>query len=502
MFLETMLDLDHGVLMWANFPIFGDYNRRQNLNFDSEDLINLFLINDPQGKKKFAYLSVPGLVFTLEVQSGLSPSRALFVFGNVMYGVFGENVYSFDEMLNKTLLGTLETTVGYVSIDANNGGQIIFVDGQFGYIWNTLTTTWAKITDVNFPTAPIDAIFLDGFFCVLEGLTTEFSLSELNNGLVWPPDSFAQVQAYPGTNVGCGIVNRRIYFFKETSTEVWYNAGQSGAVPFRPDRNLLFNYGCLTPASIASDFGYLFWLARDESGIGSVMMTTGQTPVKISDPSIDELISSFTDPSDISCYIYKDDGHVFYVMNWTTDDTTLVVDVTMNNSWHKMQMIQHKPVLDVVYSANTRHLGNCHAFFNDKHYLGSYKAPILYQFSRDFPNNDGETMRRVRVCPPWFVEGYRMAQINLIQIDMAYGTNIDIGLEVDSQLYISISRDGGHTYGSDVGASMGKIGNTLARALYRNKGICRSLVVKISCYANVTGFALLGGAIDYEELDK
>ena len=48
-------DLSRGGDMWVNFPIFGGYDDRSDIAFNSEDLINLFLIGDPQGKKQFAF---------------------------------------------------------------------------------------------------------------------------------------------------------------------------------------------------------------------------------------------------------------------------------------------------------------------------------------------------------------------------------------------------------------------------------------------------------------
>lgn len=521
--------------MWTNFPMFGGFDDRSEIAFNSENLINLFLIGDPQGKKKFAFLGTPGLAQALTVQNGTAESRALYTYENSMYGVFGSDVYRFTPPLVKSKIGTLGTTQGFVSITANNNNQVIFTDSQAGYIYDVAANTFTQIpltgASAGFPAAPTNVAMLDSYFVVPDSQSRTFQISAINDGTKWDPLDEAQIQAYPGENVGVGVVNRRLYFFKTDSTEVWYNAGAAD-FPFRRDNNLLFNFGCLTAASIVSDFGYLFWLAKDRNGVGSVMMTTGQDPQKISDESIDNLLASFIEPTDMTAYIYKDLGHIFYVMNWTTDDTTLVYDVTMKN-WHQMQMHKTLEQQGVKYSGKVRHLGNCHAYFNDTHYLGSYKGPILYDFSRRFATNAGEQIRRIRVCPHFFDENYRMMQIRWLQVDMQMGIGLSGGSEGaekwitnngdfvvtqnddnivwgssnqgvgrDPQVYLRISRDGGNTYGNYHAASVGKIGNRRARAIFRRLGLCRDFVAEISFYDPVLPVAILGGSINYEVLNK
>lgn len=525
--------------MWTNFPMFGGFDDRSEIAFNSENLINLFMIGDPQGKKKFGFLGTPGLSAPVTVQDGTGVSRALYTYENSMYGVFGSDVYRFTQPLVKNQIGTLAgTTQGFVSISANNNanGQVIFNDTQDGYIYDTTTDTFTLIdrtvdASSGFPGRPTNVVFLDGYFVAPDGDSRTYQISALNDGTKWDPLDSAQIQAYPGENVGVGVVNRRLYFFKTDSTEVWYNTGAAD-FPFRRDNNLLFNFGCLAVSSIVSDFGYLFWLAKDRNGVGSVMMTEGQEPIRISDESVDNLIASFTDPSDVIAYIYKDLGHIFLVMTWNTDDTTLVYDVSMK-IWHQMQM--HKTVFSesIPFSGKVRHLSNCHAYFNNTHIIGSYKGPFLYNFSRSYPTNNGEEIRRIRVCPHFFDENYRMMQIRWLQIDMQMGIGLSGGSEgsekwitdegdfvvttdgdnlvwggssqglgQDPMVYLRISRDGGNTYGNYHGVSVGKIGNRRARAIFRRLGLCRDFVAEISFYDPVLPVCILGGSINYEVLNK
>lgn len=522
---------------WEDFPIFGDFNKRTDINFDTEDLDNFFMIHDNNGKKKFAFLATPGLKSELTLFAGVVQSRGLLAVGGFMYGVFDQQVWKVDQFLVPQYLGSINSNMGSVSMSSNNAGQIIIVDGQSGYIYDSNTGVFSQISDPGFPPFPLDVGFLDGYFVIPSGNSRTYQISALNDGTKWDALDSAQIQAYPGLNIGVGVVNRRLYFMKTDSTEVWYNQGQAD-FPFRRDNNLLFNFGCMTASSIASQFGYLCWLAQDSDGIGSVMMTTGQDPIRISDDSIDNLLSTFDNPTDVTTYIYKDSGHIFYVMNFTTDDITIIFDITLFvdlqiKHWHKMSMRQIFPNAGFTNPTPKRHLGNCHAYFNGKHYLGAYNSATIYSFSRLYATNDGDNISRLRTCGHFFDAAYRMQQVDQLQIDMEmgigssgvdqtfvddWGTNVgddivdNLGNNIifnanyspndDPQVYLYISRDGGHTFGNAHHASIGRIGDRKARAIFRRLGIARDFVMMFVIDSPVYPITILGAAIKYKVLNK
>lgn len=487
----------------SNYSIIGGYNKYPNLDFDQEETINLYAITDPEGKKPIALLNTPGLQEEVVVMPGNAPSRALFTFGDNMYGVFGSGVYLFepsDGPLIPVQLGSLGTDSGYVSIDANNGNQLIFVDGQQGYIY-TIGGTFGPITSTDFPPLPLNVCFFDTYFVIPSADSRSFQLSANNDGTQW--NAFlddAQAQTYPGDMVGVGVTKERLYFFKETSTEIWYNPGAAD-FPLRKDTNVIFNFGCLATASIVYGYGYLFWISRDQSGPASIMMSVEESLQVISNRAIESLMATFTNPSDVNCYIYKYDSHLFYVINWTTDDYTLVYDVT-TQLWHRMEMESNLPVQGEPFSGKTRHIGSCHAYFNGKHYIGSYKAPILYSMSRDYPDNAGEPIKRQRTGKTFFDPNYRKLQINFFPVDIQPGVGRPNTIYDNPNIYLSVSKDGGHVFGSQQEAIMGKAGNRQTRAFWRKKGLARNWTPRLTIYASVAPILIMGNSLEYEVLPK
>ena len=176
--------------MRKDYPICGSFNRQRFSNIDAERTINMFEYIDPKGKRTQSMLPTSGLVdsevvMTPVAGTGHRPGGA-FVFRDKTYNVVGNSVFRTNTALVTTRLDEISTSIGYVGIDANQF-QIIFVDGDKGFIWDDDALVFKEITDPAFPENPIDVTFLDGFFIVANGGTNTFQLSSLNNGLVWGP---------------------------------------------------------------------------------------------------------------------------------------------------------------------------------------------------------------------------------------------------------------------------------------------------------------------------
>ena len=171
-----------------DYDIVGSYDNQRVSTINAERTVNMFEYLDPQGKRPKSMLPTAGLVDTmLPFGAETGGARQTFVFNGAIYQVFGTSVYrttgTTGNLVN-SLIGTIGTSAGYVGIDANTF-QVIFVDGQAGYIWDTNATNFQQITDTGFPAAPVDVCYLDGFFVVAHGGTNEFQLSSYNQGMVW-----------------------------------------------------------------------------------------------------------------------------------------------------------------------------------------------------------------------------------------------------------------------------------------------------------------------------
>ena len=615
--------------MRKDYDLVGSYDNQRVSTINAERTVNMFEYMDEDGKRPKVLLSTAGLVNAdLNFGSEMGGSRATFVFNDSIYQVYGSSVFrttGTTGFLTTSLIGNLTTTAGYVGIDANTY-QVIFVDGEEGWIWDTNADTFTQITDTGFPGRPIDVCYLDGFFLVANGDTNTFQLSEFNQGMVWSGgsatltadaatdiltlstngDNFAtgvpitfttagvippplvvgttyysilltpaatnpaqikvaatytdaingiaiditgagtpantvtvsgQLQlgsmtSHPGTIVACWTLHRRIFLFSQNYTEVWENAGAGTNLPFRRNNSLLMEVGTPAIGSVQVGFDRMFFLAQDKDGLAGVMEVRGTESVPVSNRALDFQLAQYAaDPltgvNDARGVLIKENGLIFYRLNFTLANHTFVLNVSMSTAdspkWHEEEVLN-----------GDRHPAQTHAYFDGVNYFGSYNKPIFYIVDANSSTNDGEAIRRMRIGRQMTPEGYNRLRIDRFQIDVLQGANdaetlietdlltedsediltesgIDIILDDEISVggeapivFLTISRDGGQTYGNYLRATMGKIGERTHRTVWRKLGTTprgQGFVPKIEFF-NEIPFVVLGAAWDFEVLPE
>jgi hypothetical protein len=576
----------------VDFDIVGSFNNQRVAEIDSERSVNCFEYIDPLAKKKKSLVNTSGITDTGLVFPGAANGfRAEFVFDNIHYLVIGNAVYSVTTSNVVAFLGNIGTITGYVGVDANTF-QVIFVDGEHGYIFDTNALTFTQITDDSFPVNPLDVCYLDGFFVVTVGGTNGFELSSFNQGLVWGPaanmfttnfavnneltigastigglpgtdnyqtgvpvtlsttsalpsplvagtvyysifidathielattynnailgipivltsdgvgvqtiTSEGQLQegfmiSHPGTIVACRTLHRRLFLFSQFFTEVWENAGIGTNLPFRRNNALLIEYGTINASNIAVGFDKLFFLSQDRDGLGSVMEVIGTQAIPVSNRALDFQLAQYAQNQQIAdCrgFLIKENGLIFYRMNFTSANHTYVYDVTFSNPlseetkyWHEEEVLN-----------GDRHPAQTHAYFNGNNYVGDYLSPTLYLIDNAIYNNNGESIRRMRVTREFVPPGYQRLRVDRLQVDLLQGNVSDDTFTAQQYMYISISKDGGQTFGSRIKAPLGHVGQRSARTVWRKLGVTprgQGFLAKFE-YFEQTPFVILGAS--------
>lgn len=618
----------------VDYPIVGSFNNLRFSEIDAERTINLFEYIDPLGKKNKALISTSGLFNTGYTFTGVDSSlgfRAQFTFLNNTYMVIGDGVFKIDFTGTLARIGTILTFTGYVGIDANTF-QVIFVDGEKGWIWDTIAETFMQILSTDFPIAPIDVCYLDGFFIVPQGTTNNFQLSSFNQGMVWGGDtqplvsittvggatpsttltfgntvnyptgvpfqlvagtggtlpigltadtdyyaiqlsptqiqiavsyedaisgiSFgvasvgtlpisielqgelqqASITSHPGTIVACRTLHRRVFFFAENFTEVWENAGLGTNLPLRRNNNLLLEYGTPAIGSVYAAFDILMFVSQDRGGFGSIMMISGTDAIRVSNYAIDYALAQYAAAEQISdcrAFLVKENGLIFYRMNFTAANHTYVYNVTFSNPQAEENKYWHE---EETLLAN-RHVAQTHAYFLGTNYVGSYLSPTLYELDPNTYTNDGDAIHRTRITRSITPPGYQRIRVDRLQIDLLQGIQfpppeetdeVDLlaenglplltegGINIilmegvpdygddDLELFMSISKDGGQSYGYLQSAPMGKLGQRTFRTLFRKLGVIprgQGFVARFDFWGE-TPFAILGASWAMEVLPE
>lgn len=367
-----------------------------------------------------------------------------------------------------------------------------------------------------------------------------------NNGEL----QLGSITSHPGTIVACRTLHRRLFLFSQNFTEVWENAGQNifgGAnLPFRRNNSLLMEYGTPAIGSIQVGFDEMFFLSQDKDGLGAVMKVAGTQAMPVSTNTLDYQLAQYaassvpagspsgtTGVSDARGILIKENGIIFYRLNFTINNHTFVYNDTMSDPssdttrrWHEEEVLN-----------GDRHPAQTHAYYNGFNYYGSYTLPVMYQVDPNFSSNDGQPIRRARIGKPYCPETYQRIRVDRFHLDLLQGSieAVDVGsIEIDllaetgdtlttesginilleisegisynakPKVFLSVSKDGGQSFGPQLIGAMGKSGQRTFRTVWRKLGTIprgQSFTPYIQFY-NEIPFVVLGAAWVYEVLPE
>lgn len=342
------------------------------------------------------------------------------------------------------------------------------------------------------------------------------------------------ITSHPGNIVACRTLHRRLFLFSAYFTEIWENAGIGTNLPFRRNNSLLMEVGTPSIGSIAVGFDRMIFLSQTRDGQGSVMDVSGVQSVPVSGRALDFQLGTYAADgqiSDANGFLIKENGLIFYRLNFTAANHTYVFGVSMSDAenlrWHEEEVLN-----------GNRHPAQTHAYFNGINYVGSYNAPILYVVDSEVFTNNGEAIRRMRIAKPFAPEGYNRIRCDRFQVDFLQGSvqqilytgenltlltestefvgSFDIETESGNSIalqqefitesqpelkaFLSLSKDSGQSFGYLIPGAMGKVGERSFRTVWRKLGTVprgQAFVPKIQFFNNAP-CVVLGAAWDFE----
>ena len=478
-------------------PILGSAYVARSVNAADAAMINLFPEVVPEGGMEPAFLQrCPGLLRHQIVGTG--PIRGLWAHqtrGEDFYVVSGFEVYKLTGLdATPIKLGDV-TGTGPVSI-ADNGTQIFFACNPDAFIYDESTDTFGQITDPDFPGA-VTVGYLDGYFVFNEPNSQRIWVTQILDGYQIDPLDFASAEGSPDGVVGLIVDHRECWVFGTDSTEVWYNAGGVD-FPLAPIQGAFNEIGCVAPHSIAKMDNTVFWLGADARGQGIIYRAIGYNAQRISTHAIEWRIQNYKNMTDAVAYTYQQDGHSFYVISFPTANETWVFDAA-TNAWHQRSSYAERAVIEGAFEPTAfdsdaffattyinpasingdfaRHRSNCQCNFQGNIVVGDYDNGNIYTLDPDVYEDNGVAQRWLRTwrALPTGQNNLKRTAHHSLQLECETGVGQSTGFAFDPQVMLRWSDDGGHTWSNEHWASMGKIGATNTRVIWRRLGMTLKL---------------------------
>lgn len=447
------------------FPFIGHAYTAISSVIQAQECINLYLEIDPDGRN--ALIQCPGL--KLFCTAGYGPVRGIYKPANYdAIAISGNSVYRITSAGTATLLGTIGTSVGVVSM-ADNGTDLIIVDGSStGYKVALSSYTLSTIVSAGFYGA--DRVFFSGGrFILNKPGTGQFYISGLY-AVTFDPLDFATAESAPDNVVSLIVDREDIFLPGDQTTEQWVLTTNAD-FPYERANGGTLQVGCAAKHSVCRFDNTIIWLGKNEKGDSIVWLWANSNALRVSTHAIENELRTYSDVSDAFGYVYQSGGHEFYVLTFPTAEKTWVYDAA-TKAWHQRAYLNSDGTL-------TRHRSNCYAFAYGKHLVGDFENGNIYELDQDTYTDNGDPIQWTRSCEVIQDPDFKRIFFNKLQIEMATGVGNITGAGSDPVVGMSYSDDGGRTWSNERTASMGKIGEYFTRIIWWRMGSAFSRIYRL-----------------------
>lgn len=316
------------------WPLVTPLQNRYALNFASD----ISQLKDARLVNCYAELDPVTQEYYVEKRPGLSApifntpggGRGVYNWQGTIYSVSGNNLYK-----NGALFSALAFTGLVTFTEIKSVPPLLFFDDGVNTAHFTDGTTVTAIVDPNFPVSRVrGAVYLDGTLYVMTNAGPQtaaiFGSKNFDDPSTWDPLNKIIAQIEPDS--GVAIYKHLLYTiaYKQWTTEVFYDAGNTTGSPLGPVQAALIPFGCVHSGGIQDIDGMLIWPTSNKQVSPQVMMLNQLQAQMISTPPVERLLSTMNATSTVRSFAIKVAGHRFYGLTYENMNLTLVYDLDQN----------------------------------------------------------------------------------------------------------------------------------------------------------------------------
>lgn len=478
----------------ATVDLFGEYFALSQKSFSSQRLVNWIPQDMTAGKRKTMFVPSPGQTIRTVCtpfngtgcrgmrwsSSGPAPD-----YSGRLYTVVGNTVFRVKSDMGWSYVGTIGSNANPVMM-AEDEAYLYVVDG-YG-LYRTLKEaddSSLSLEPVDLPNIPgtIDPITPDQLAIVEQRIiinstnSNQWFYSNAGTSTIDADNFYTAEQSSDKVN-GIRSVAGNVWLWGIRSVEIWRGTRVNNA-PFSWVGGSGYNIGCKSPKSISVSGDNVLWLGSSDIGENRVYRGAGITIEAVSNDAIDEAIAALPDAANAEGYCYSSGGSQFYVLTFRESKRTFVYDLS-TNKWHERS--RWNLALGKHEAWEPMHC----AFAYGKYYFGMLSSDYICTLESGVNTDyDGNPIMREAICPVIY-DGGNVVYMNEIALDMEIGaTAVLSGYGEDPKMFLSISRDGGYTFGLNVPRGMGKQGEYSKRARWTNMGSGHNITLRFRTSAPV-----------------
>jgi hypothetical protein len=451
----------------VEIPFVGQAYQARSESVSAQRCVNLYLEQSPEGgRTRSALYPTPGLKLLSTLAAMAS---ALRVVNGRLFAIVGSSLIEVGPTGTQTVRGVISST-GYAKL-TDNGIQLLILTGAIAYSFNIETNVLSAISSVHLNTAT-QATVIDGYGVFAEANSQRIRVTSPYDFTTVDPTDFASAEGLPDNVVAIASLNRELWIFGEKSTEIWFNSGAAN-FPFERNSNTFLEYGIAAVRSVSKLDGALYWVGRGSDGRANILRASGYQPEIIAHHGIAEIIEREEQLGGLSLaysFAYRERGHAFYALTLPLSERTVVYDA-VTQSWHE------RSYLNQSLGREVQHLAD-HCVTLGGRTIVSTVDGRLCEMTEDSYSDVGEPIIRTRVCPV-IAADQRKLKLSSLELLVEAGVGVANGQGSNPLIQMRQSVDGGKSFGDWHMRSLGGIGETLNRVIFRRLGIAVNRVIEV-----------------------
>ncbi len=316
-------------MRWTPAPIIGGAYKDDARAFSAQDTVNWIpeRAERPGGRSDWMLRDAPGAHVLCDTGSK-APVRGMRNVEGLLLVVSGTTLYKISTANIATSLGTIPG-VGRVSMAHNqitNGNEVVIVNGQSGYVYNTADNTLVKITDVSYPGAII-ADYLSQVIVQVEPGRKFWFHSDLVAAKLYISTDRYEAESAPDLISTLIVSHGQVLVLGDRTGEFYENiAGQSSF--FERQQGTTMEVGCGGTHTVARMDSTIYWVGND--GIGYRL--NGYSAQRITTHAIEQAWAR-CNLKNAFAFVYEDLGHKVWYVTFP-DGLTWGYDVA-TDAWHR-----------------------------------------------------------------------------------------------------------------------------------------------------------------------
>lgn len=313
------------------------------------------MLRTPPGLRPFVELPDAGPVRGVYNCEG----RLFAVIGNTLYQISNKNI----AIPRGQIPGNQRCQFAHNQATSTGANQLVIGNGQAGYVYNTRTEVFERITDPGF-IGGISPVYSDSFILWVSVNRLYAQSSAPANALEYNTLDWFQSEFSPDKLVALEVSSSELIAFSESSFEFFQATGNTEQ-PFRT-KGVTVNLGLAGRHCKAFSDNTIYFLASD----GTFRRIDGYGATRISTGPVEQAIRGL-DWSQSYSYVWEEGR--YKIVYWTfPDGMTFGWDIA-NQVWHRRESY-----------GLTRWRVSCITKWNGKNIAGDFQRGMLWEIDPDY----------------------------------------------------------------------------------------------------------------------